>query len=73
MFFAGGYYSVTSARGSRNTEFSFSQAKVTIDQDKHIGATFIEKKAVDHINVTEDIVYAKTGVNPLKYDVYSPN
>ncbi len=70
--FDGGYYSVTTARGARNTEFSSAQAKVTIDQDKHIGATFIDRKAVDHINVTEDIVYAKPGVKPLKYDVYSP-
>jgi acetyl esterase/lipase len=46
--------------------------KVTIDQDKHIGASFIEKSAVDHINTTHDVVYAKPGVKTLKYDVYSP-
>jgi acetyl esterase/lipase len=46
--------------------------KVTIDQDKRIGASFIEESAVSHINVTHDVVYAKPGVKPLKYDVYSP-
>jgi acetyl esterase len=70
--FDGGYYSVSTARGQRNMEFMTPQAKVTIDQDKHIGATFIDKSAVDHINVTQDVVYAKPGVKPLKYDVYSP-
>lgn len=70
--FDGGYYSVSTARGQRNMEFMTPQAKVTIDQDKHIGATFIIKSAVDHINVTQDVVYAKPGVKPLKYDVYSP-
>jgi acetyl esterase/lipase len=46
--------------------------KVTIDQDKRIGASFIEESAVNHINVTNDVVYAKPGVKPLKYDVFSP-
>jgi acetyl esterase/lipase len=27
---------------------------------------------VSHINVTNNVVYAKPGVKPLKYDVYSP-
>ena len=43
--------------------------EVTIDHDKQIGASFIEAAAVKHINVTHDIVYAKPGVKPLKYDV----
>jgi hypothetical protein len=46
--------------------------KVTIDQNKRIGASFIEESAVSHINVTHDVVYAKPGVKPLKYDVFSP-
>jgi acetyl esterase/lipase len=46
--------------------------KVKIDHEKHIGASFIEKSAVANINVTQDIVYAKPGIKPLKYDVYSP-
>ena len=46
--------------------------KVTIDKEKHLGASFIEKAEVANINVTQDIIYAKPGVKPLKYDVYSP-
>ena len=53
-------------------ESMVSPFKVIIDQDKHIGASFIEKSEVDHINVTQDVVYAKPGVKTLKYDVYSP-
>ena len=45
--------------------------KVTINHEKHIGASFIES-AVGLINVTQDVVYAKPGVKSLKYDVYSP-
>jgi hypothetical protein len=43
-----------------------------MDQDKRIGASFIEASAVSHIDVKHDIVYAKPGVKPLKYDVYIP-
>jgi acetyl esterase/lipase len=46
--------------------------KVIIDREKHIGASFIEKSEVAHINVIQDVFYAKPGVKPLKYDVYSP-
>jgi acetyl esterase/lipase len=45
--------------------------QVTIDQDKHVGASFIEESAVKGLVVTHDIVYAKPGVKPLKYDVFA--
>ena len=34
---------------------------VTIDQNKRIGASFIEERAVGHVTVKHDIVYAKPG------------
>src|SRR5262245_11390593 len=46
--------------------------KVTIDQDKRIGASFIEEAAVKDLVVTHDVVFAKPGVKTLKYDVYAP-
>lgn len=67
-----GYFSMPGKWGQMYTEFMTSPFKVTIDRDKHIGVSFIEKEAVSHINVTQDIVYAKPGVKVLKYDVYSP-
>jgi acetyl esterase len=67
-----GYYSSKGRWGQMFFESMTPVFKVTIDQEKHIGASFIEKSAVDHINVTQDIVYAKPGVKTLKYDVYSP-
>ncbi len=68
-----GYYSVPGRWGQMYTEFpGMATYKVTIDKEKHIGVSFIEKSAVDHINVTNDVVYAQPGKKVLKYDVYSP-
>jgi acetyl esterase len=67
-----GYYSVQGSWGQMYYEFMGSPYTITINADQHIGASFISKKEVSHINVTQDIVYAKPGVKTLKYDVYSP-
>ncbi len=67
-----GYYAIPGMWGQMYHEQMVSPFKVTVDRDMHIGVSFIEKSAVDHINVTQDVVYAKPGVKTLKYDVYSP-
>jgi acetyl esterase len=67
-----GYYSVPGQWGAMYHESMTPVFKVTIDRDKHIGASFIEKSAVAHIDVKHNIVYAKPGVKPLKYDVFTP-
>jgi acetyl esterase len=66
------YYSTKGMWGSMYYESMTSPYKVTVDQEKHIGASFIEKSKVDHIKVIQDVVYAKPGVKALKYDVFSP-
>lgn len=66
------YFSVPGPWGPQFHESPTSPFTITIDRDKHLGASFIEKSAVDHVDVTQDVVYAKPGVKPLKYDVYSP-
>jgi acetyl esterase len=66
------WYSVPGRFGQMYHEGMTREFAVTIDRDKRIGASFIEETAVSHINVTHDVVYAKPGVKPLKYDVYSP-
>ena len=66
------WYSVPGRFGQMYHEAMTRELKVTIDQNKRIGASFIEESAVNHVNVTHDVVYAKPGVKPLKYDVYSP-
>ena len=66
------YYSEPGMWGQMYYESMRSPWKITVDKNKHIGASFIEKSEVDNINVTQDIVYAKPGVKPLKYDVYAP-
>ncbi len=67
-----GYYSVPGQWGAMYHESMTPAFEVVIDRDKHIGASFIEKSEVAHINVTHNVVYAQPGVKPLKYDVFSP-
>jgi acetyl esterase len=66
------YYSVPGRWGNMYHESQTDGFRITIDQDKHIGASFIEKSTYPEINVTHNIVYAKPGKKELKYDVYSP-
>ena len=66
------WYSVPGRFGQMYHEGMTRDFKVTIDQDKRIGASFIEEAAVKDLVVTNDIVYAKPGVKPLKYDVFAP-
>jgi acetyl esterase/lipase len=66
------WYSVPGRFGQMYHEGMARDFKVTIDQDKRIGASFIEQSAVKDLVVTNDIVYAKPGVKPLKYDVFAP-
>lgn len=66
------WYSVPGRFGQMYHEGMTREFKVTIDQNKRIGASFIEESAVSHVDVKHDIVYAKPGVKQLKYDVYTP-
>jgi len=66
------WYSVAGRFGQMYHEGMARDWKVTIDQDKRIGASFIEESAVKDLVVTHDVVYAKPGVKTLKYDVFAP-
>jgi acetyl esterase/lipase len=66
------WYSVPGRFGQMYHEGMAREFKVTIDRDKRIGASFIEETAVKDLVVTHDVVFAKPGVKPLKYDVYAP-
>jgi acetyl esterase/lipase len=66
------WYSVPGRFGQMYHEGMTPAFKVTIDQDKRIGASFIEASVLKDLVVTNDIVYAKPGVKPLKYDVFAP-
>jgi acetyl esterase len=70
--FDSGYYSVPGRWGAMFYESMTPTFKVTVDKDVRIGASFIEKSEVAHVDVKQDIVYAKPGVKPLKYDVFTP-
>jgi acetyl esterase/lipase len=66
------WYSVPGRFGQMYHEGMGRDFKVTIDQDKRIGASFIEAAAVKDLVVTHDVAFAKPGVKPLKYDVFAP-
>jgi acetyl esterase len=66
------WYSVPGRFGQMYHEGMAPEFKVTVDRDKRIGASFIEASAVSHVNVTHDVVFAKPGKKPLKYDVFAP-
>ena len=70
--FDSGYYSLPEQWGTMFYEQSTPEFKVKVDKDMNVGACFIPKKAEANLKVVQDIVYAKPGVKPLKYDVYSP-
>ena len=65
-------YSVPGRWGAMYHESLTDGFEVVIDKDKHIGASFSETSEVKHLDVKHNIVYAKPGKKPLKYDVYSP-
>ena len=67
------YYTVKGGIwGTTNYESFSPEMKIRVTKDMKVGATFIPRSLVDNIKITQDIVYAKPGVKPLKYDAYSP-
>jgi GH35 family endo-1,4-beta-xylanase/acetyl esterase/lipase len=66
------YYSVPGRWGAMYHESLTPEFKITIDQEKHIGASFIESGRISHIDMKHNVVYAKPGKKVLKYDVYMP-
>ncbi|MBN1819724.1 MAG: alpha/beta hydrolase [Prolixibacteraceae bacterium] len=71
--FDGGYYSAPGRWGAMYYESMTPTFKVVVDQDKSVGASFIEKEKLEGFTVIQDVVYAKPGVKTLKYDVYKPD
>jgi acetyl esterase len=70
--FDSGYFTTPGPWGPMHHESKTATFKVTVNQPMHIGVSFIETAAVAHVNVKQNVVYAKPGVKPLKYDVYTP-
>lgn len=71
--FDGGYYAVPGRWGKMYHESMTPVFQVTIDQDKSIGASFIEKEKLQGFSVIQNVVYAQPGVKKLKYDVFTPD
>jgi acetyl esterase len=67
------YYTVKGGIWGTTSYESFSPTmKIPVTKDMKVGATFIPRSLVDNLRVTQDVVYAKPGIKPLKYDVYAP-
>src|SRR3974377_2334430 len=67
-----GYYSAPGMFGRMYYESMSPVFTVTVDQNKGVGASFIETKALEGFTVIQDVVYAQPGVKKLKYDVFTP-
>ncbi|RNI31382.1 alpha/beta hydrolase [Rufibacter latericius] len=67
------YYTVKGGIWGTTYYESFSaEMKITVTKDMVVGATFMPRSLVKDVKVTQDVIYAKPRVKPLKYDVYSP-
>ena len=67
------YYTVKGGMwGTTSYEHFSSPTKITVGKDMLIGATFVEKSLVENLDITHDVLYAKPGIKPLKYDVFAP-
>jgi acetyl esterase len=70
--FDSGYYTTPGPWGPMYHESMTSVFSVRVSQPMHIGVSFVEEATVAHVDVKQDIVYAKPGAKPLKYDVFAP-
>jgi acetyl esterase/lipase len=70
--FDGGYFYNNGGRGRMYFESMDPVFQVTVDQNKAIGASFIEKEALAGFTVTQNVIFAQPGIKKLKYDVFSP-
>src|SRR4028118_1619609 len=63
------YYTVKGGIWGTTSYESFSKKmKISVTKDMKVGASFIPRSLVDNVKVSHDIIYAKPGVKPLKYD-----
>jgi len=70
--FDAGYYTTPGPWGAMFHESMTPTFQVKVNRDMHVGASFIRASAIAHFDVHQDIVYAKPGVKPLKYDIFTP-
>ena len=57
-----------------NAEWMTPHFQVTVDHDiMSLGASIMEASRLDGYRTIQDVVYAKPGVKPLKYDVFIPD
>ena len=67
------YYTVKGGMWGTTSYESFEPSmKIVADKDMVVGANFIPSSLVDNLDVIHDVVYAKPGKKPLKYDVFAP-
>lgn len=70
--FDSGYYTGPGPWGTMYYELMTPKFTVKATEETSIGVSFVKKEEQENLNVTQDIIYAKPGVKPLKYDVYAP-
>jgi acetyl esterase len=68
-----GYYSTPGRWGAMYYESMSDPFTIKVDRNQRVGVSFIQAKELKGFHVIQDVVYAKPGVKPLKYDVYVPD
>jgi acetyl esterase len=58
--------------GPMYTESRERDYTVVVDRDKRVGALFLPSDELPDLREIQNVVYAKPGVKPLKYDVFAP-
>jgi len=66
------YYAVDGQWGTQYIESMTEQLKVKITQPLRIGVAFLPEESLSGIETIQDVMYAKPGVKPLKYDIFRP-
>lgn len=67
-----GIFAGAEGPGKYYNECCAPESLLVVDKDMEVGATFLPKKALSSIRITDNVVYAKPGVKALKYDVFAP-
>lgn len=66
-------YSGVSAGWFTYFENMTDSTTVNLSSDMTLGASFIKSEELEGFSVLHDVVYARPGVKPLKYDVFTPD
>ncbi|MFZ5368044.1 MAG: alpha/beta hydrolase [Spirochaetota bacterium] len=66
------YYAVDGEWGPQYYESMTEGLQITVTRPLRIGAAFLRQDLLSGLEVIQDVIYARPGVKPLKYDIFKP-